>query len=43
MFRLTALGGTFDIIHVGHVGLIEKAVSISEKIIILSNLAKEGA
>ena len=34
MFRLTALGGTFDIIHVGHVGLIEKAVSISEKIII---------
>ena len=27
MFRLTALGGTFDIIHVGHVGLIEKAVS----------------
>ena len=34
MFRLTALGGTFDIIHVGHVGLIGKAVSISEKIII---------
>ena len=34
MFRLTALGGTFDIIHMGHIGLIGKAVSISEKIII---------
>ena len=34
MFRLTALGGTFDIIHIGHIGLIGKAVSISEKIII---------
>ncbi len=34
MFRLTALGGTFDIIHVGHIELIQKAVSISEKIII---------
>ena len=34
MFTLTALGGTFDIIHVGHVRLIEKAVSISDKIII---------
>jgi cytidyltransferase-related domain len=34
MFRLTALRGTFDIIHVGHVRLIEKDVSISEKIII---------
>ena len=34
MFRLTALGGTFDIIHVGHIALIQKAVSISEKIII---------
>tara|TARA_B100000686_G_scaffold243832_1_gene252853 strand:- start:20 stop:484 length:465 start_codon:yes stop_codon:yes gene_type:complete len=34
MFRLTALGGTFDIIHVGHIALIQKAVSISGKIII---------
>jgi pantetheine-phosphate adenylyltransferase len=34
MFNLTALGGTFDIIHVGHIALIQKAVSISEKIII---------
>ncbi len=34
MFVLTALGGTFDIIHVGHIALIQKAVSISEKIII---------
>ena len=34
MFNITALGGTFDIIHVGHIALIQKAVSISEKIII---------
>jgi len=34
MFTLSALGGTFDIIHVGHVALIQKAASISEKIII---------
>ena len=34
MFTLTALGGTFDIIHVGHIALIQKAVSVSEKIII---------
>ena len=34
MFRLTALGGTFDIIHDGHLILIQKAISISEKIII---------
>ena len=34
MFNLTALGGTFDIIHVGHIALIQKAASISEKIII---------
>ena len=34
MFRLTVLGGTFDIIHIGHLILIEKAISISEKIII---------
>jgi len=34
MFNLVALGGTFDIIHVGHMALIQKAVSISDKIII---------
>ena len=34
MFRLAALGGTFDIIHVGHLTLIEKAIAISNKIII---------
>ena len=28
------MGGTFDIIHVGHLSLIEKAVSISEQVII---------
>ena len=34
MFRLTALGGTFDIIHAGHLTMIEKAIAISDKIII---------
>ena len=34
VFNITALGGTFDIIHVGHIELIQKAVSISDKIII---------
>ncbi len=34
MFTLVALGGTFDIIHVGHISLIEKAITISNKIII---------
>ncbi len=33
-FTLTALGGTFDIIHIGHLSLIKKATSISDKIII---------
>ena len=33
-FNLVAMGGTFDIIHVGHLTLIEKATSISEKVII---------
>ena len=28
------MGGTFDIIHIGHLSLIEKAASISEKTII---------
>ncbi|MEC7710928.1 MAG: pantetheine-phosphate adenylyltransferase [Thermoproteota archaeon] len=34
MFTLTALGGTFDIFHIGHLALIEKAITISDKIII---------
>ncbi len=34
MFTLAALGGTFDIIHAGHLALIEKAILISDKIII---------
>ena len=34
MLTLTALGGTFDIIHVGHLFLLQKAISISEKIVI---------
>ena len=34
MFTLTALGGTFDIIHVGHLILLQKAITISKKIII---------
>jgi len=29
-----AMGGTFDIIHIGHLSLIEKAASISKKTII---------
>ena len=33
-FKLVAIGGTFDIIHVGHLSLIEKASSISERTII---------
>ena len=33
-YNVVALGGTFDIIHIGHITLIEKAASISEKIII---------
>ena len=28
------MGGTFDIVHIGHLSLIEKAASISEKVII---------
>ena len=28
------MGGTFDIIHIGHLSLIEKAASISKKVII---------
>ena len=33
-FELVALGGTFDIIHVGHIALLEKGFSISKKVII---------
>lgn len=33
-FKLVALGGTFDIIHKGHIALLQKGFSISSKIII---------
>ena len=33
-FTLVALGGTFDIIHAGHIALLDKGFSISEKVII---------
>ena len=33
-FNLIALGGTFDIIHVGHIALLEKGISVSKKVII---------
>ena len=33
-FTLVALGGTFDIIHAGHMALLDKGFSISEKLII---------
>ena len=33
-FNLVALGGTFDIIHAGHMALLDKGFSISEKLII---------
>jgi pantetheine-phosphate adenylyltransferase len=33
-FKLVALGGTFDIIHSGHLALLKKAFSISSKVII---------
>ena len=33
-FELVAMGGTFDIIHKGHMALLEKAFSISAKVII---------
>ena len=33
-FKLVALGGTFDIIHKGHIALLDKAFSISSKTII---------
>ena len=33
-FALVATGGTFDVIHKGHIALLSKSFSISEKIII---------
>ena len=33
-FSMIALGGTFDIIHAGHIALLDKGFSISEKVII---------
>ena len=33
-FALVALGGTFDIIHAGHIALLDKAFSISKKVIL---------
>lgn len=33
-FGLVAMGGTFDIIHKGHIALLEAAFSISDKVII---------
>ena len=33
-FDLVAMGGTFDIIHAGHIALLNKSFSISSKVII---------
>ena len=33
-FTMIALGGTFDIIHAGHIALLDKGFSISKKVII---------
>jgi len=33
-FTMIALGGTFDIIHAGHIALLDKGFSISEKVIV---------
>ena len=33
-FHLVALGGTFDILHKGHIALLQKGFSISSKVII---------
>lgn len=33
-FRLAAMGGTFDVIHAGHIALLDRAFSVSSKVII---------
>jgi len=33
-FDLVAMGGTFDVVHSGHIALLDKAFSISSKVII---------
>ena len=33
-FRLVAMGGTFDVIHAGHMALLNEAFSVSSKVII---------
>ena len=33
-FDLVAMGGTFDVIHIGHMALLKKSFSISSKVII---------
>jgi len=33
-FRIVAMGGTFDVIHNGHIALLERAFLISDKVII---------
>ena len=34
LFDLVAMGGTFDVVHSGHMALLDKAFSISSKVII---------
>ena len=34
LFDLVAMGGTFDVIHIGHMALLKKSFSISSKVII---------
>nr|AIF04876.1 hypothetical protein [uncultured marine thaumarchaeote KM3_177_A10] len=34
LFDLVAMGGTFDVIHSGHMALLKKSFSISSKVII---------
>ena len=33
-FDLVAMGGTFDVVHSGHMALLDKAFSISSKVIV---------
>ena len=33
-FDIVAMGGTFDVIHAGHIALLDKSFSISSKVII---------